>query len=42
MSGELIYVVHPDAGIAERLREGLQTADFHVVSMSSTAEVVCL
>jgi DNA-binding response OmpR family regulator/predicted hydrocarbon binding protein len=38
MSGDLIYIVHPDSGIAATLRDGLRSADYNVVSMSSVDE----
>ena len=38
MSGELIFVVHPDVRVASRLRDGLQAAEYHAVSMSSVEE----
>jgi DNA-binding response OmpR family regulator len=38
MSGDLVYVVHPESGVAAKLRGGLQDADYNVVSMSSVDE----
>ena len=38
MSGDLVYVVHPESSVAAKLRGGLQAADFNVVSMSSVDE----
>ncbi len=39
MSGDLVYVVHPEPAVAEALRGGLQAADYEVVNMSSVGEV---
>lgn len=39
MSGDLVYVVHPEPAIAEALRGGLLAADYDVVNMSSVDEV---
>jgi len=39
MSGDLVYVVHPEPAVAERLRGGLLDADYDVVNMSSVADV---
>jgi predicted hydrocarbon binding protein/CheY-like chemotaxis protein len=39
MSGDLVYVVHPEAAVADALRGGLQAADYDVVNMSSVLEV---
>jgi predicted hydrocarbon binding protein/DNA-binding response OmpR family regulator len=39
MSGDLVYVVHPEAAVAEALRGGLQAAAYDVVNMSSVQEV---
>lgn len=38
MSGDLVYVVHPESSVAAKLRGGLQDADYNVVSMSSVDE----
>jgi hypothetical protein len=35
MAGDLVYVVHPESGVADKLRGGLQAADYNVVAMSS-------
>lgn len=39
MSGDLVYVVHPEPAVAEALRGGLLAADYDVVNMSSVHEV---
>ena len=39
MSGDLVYVVHPEPAVAEALRGGLQAADYEVVNMLSVGEV---
>jgi predicted hydrocarbon binding protein len=38
MAGDLVYVVHPETGVAARLRGGLQDAAYNVVSMSTVEE----
>ncbi len=38
MSGELVYLVHPDAALVDRLGDALHRAGFKVLSMSSEAE----
>jgi hypothetical protein len=35
MAGDLVYAVHPESGVADKLRGGLQAADYNVVAMSS-------
>ncbi len=38
MSGDLVYVVHPESAIAAKLCGGLQAADYEVVAMSNVDE----
>ena len=38
MSGDLVYVVHPESNVAAKLRGGLLDANYNVVSMSSVDE----
>ena len=38
MAGDLVYVVHPEVSVADKLRGGLQEADYHVVAMSTVNE----
>ena len=39
MSGDLVYVVHPETAVAQALQGGLLAADYDVVSMSTVSEV---
>ena len=42
MSGDLVYVVHPDTTVAARLHDGLEAADYNVVSMSTVDEAASI